>query len=156
MKEADGEDVARMANNAKGRAELQGLKAFANLASISVTIMATTSKWALSCNDIETDIELYERPELDDKARKVYGLEESRYDLWRGHTKEEASEAPYPPGQQASDDASICNFQGTCRSLMAIWRRVRGVPRAHHVAWPYMTFGNPSSAQDSPNQATQT
>jgi len=64
-----GADVARMLNNAKGRAELNGFR------SLGVALK-------FHGNDIEEGIRKYEASQIDGRRVREYGLDESHYDLW--------------------------------------------------------------------------
>jgi len=63
-----GADVARMVNNAKGRAELNGFR------SLGVALK-------FHDNDIEEGIRKYEASQIDGRRVREYGLDESHYDL---------------------------------------------------------------------------
>ena len=90
-----------MANNPKGRAELQGFR------ELGFSLV-------YNGNDIERGIALYESSEIDGKRVLEYGLEESRYDLWRGHTKVAGKMLLMihrAALREVFDDASICSYQ---------------------------------------------
>ena len=65
----DNADIARMANNVKGRAELKGFL------SLGVVLK-------FHGNDIEEGIRKYEASQIDGRHVREYGLDESPYDLW--------------------------------------------------------------------------
>ena len=60
----------RMANNSKGRAEMEGFK------KLGFELM-------YAGKDIQEGIRLYESSDLGSKQLRQYGLEESDYPLWR-------------------------------------------------------------------------